>query len=183
MYPFKHLQDKSKEAEEWLISELKGIRTGRATPTLLDGVRAEVYGSRMPLNQVASIGTEDPRTLRVVPFDRGTLKDIERAISNADLGVGTAADDRGIRVIFPELTADRRTQLMKIAKTRMEDARVRMRGIRDEVWSDIQKQERDGLISEDVKFNAKEQMEKIVSETQKKFEDLLKKKEEEITGQ
>lgn len=183
MYPFKHLQDKSKEAEEWLVSELKGIRTGRATPTLLDGVRAEVYGSRMPLNQVASIGTEDPRTLRVVPFDKSTLKDIERAISNADLGVGTAADDRGIRVIFPELTADRRTQLMKIAKTRMEDARVRMRGIRDEVWSDIQKQERDGLISEDVKFKAKEQMEKIVSETQKKFEELLKKKEEEIAGQ
>ncbi|MFM2414539.1 MAG: hypothetical protein RI911_232, partial [Candidatus Parcubacteria bacterium] len=147
-----------------------------------DGVRAEVYGSRMPLNQVATIGTEDPRTLRVIPFDKGTLKDIERAISQADLGVGTAADDRGIRVIFPELTADRRTQLMKIAKSRMEDARVRMRGLRDEVWGDIQKQERDGLLSEDAKFKAKEQMEKIVSETNKKFEEHLKKKEEEVQG-
>jgi ribosome recycling factor len=136
----------------------------------------------MPLNQVATIGTEDPRTLRVIPFDKGTLKDIERAISQADLGVGTAADDRGIRVIFPELTADRRTQLMKIAKSRMEDARVRMRGLRDEVWGDIQKQERDGLLSEDAKFKAKEQMEKIVSETNKKFEEHLKKKEEEVQG-
>jgi ribosome recycling factor len=181
-YSFTHLQKKAKDAEEWLAAELKGVRTGRATPTLLDGVRIEAYGSRMPINQVANITVEDPRTLRVIPFDRATLKDVERGISQADLGVGTAADDRGIRVIFPELTADRRAQLMKIAKSRMEEARISMRSARDEVWSDIQKQERDGLISEDEKFRAKEQMEKIVTETNKKFEEQLKKKEQEITS-
>lgn len=183
MYNFTHLKDQVTQVKEWLTLELAGIRTGRATPTLLDAVKVDAYGSKMPLNQVANIGTEDPRTLRVVPFDIGLTKDIEKAITAADLGVGTVSDGKSVRVTFPALTEERREQLVRLAKQKMEEARVSVRGYRDEVWNDIQKQEKDGLISEDVKFKAKDDMQKIVDDTNKALEDIFKKKEQEVTTQ
>ena len=101
MYDFSKLKSAIKETDEHLVRELAGVRTGRASPSLLDGVKAEAYGARTPLAQLANISIEDARTLRVIPRDKSLSKPIEKAVVEADLGVGTAVDDMGLRVTFP----------------------------------------------------------------------------------
>src|SRR3989344_6688170 len=114
-YDFTSLKNKIKETEEWLARELSGVRTGRATPTLLDAVKPEAYGTRTALRELANISVEDARTLLVMPWDATLVRVIEKGITDANLGVGVATDDQGLRVTFPELTAERRIQLTKIA--------------------------------------------------------------------
>jgi ribosome recycling factor len=179
-YNFAVLIKKIAETEEWFKNELTSVRTGRATPTLLDSVKVDAYGSKMPINQVANIGVEDPRVLRVVPFDAGLAKDVEKGIAAADLGVGIMSDGKTIRVSFPVLTTERREQLMRLAKQKMEDARISLRKARDEAWSEIQAQEKEGLLTEDDKFIGKEKMQEHIDAGNKKLEELLEKKEEEI---
>lgn len=181
-YNFNDLKKKVKETGEWLSKEYGGIRTGRATPILLDTVYAEAYGSKMPVNQLASVSVEDARTLRISPWDTSVSKDIEKGIMLADLGVSVSIDDSGLRVIFPDLTSERRTQLTKIAKQKLEDARITLRGAREETWSDIQKKEKDGEMSEDDKFRAKEDMQKIIDEGNRSLEEIFDKKEKEISS-
>lgn len=180
MYDFSELKKQLEEPQEWLRKEYQGLRTGRATPTLLDSIQVESYGSRMPINQVANIGVEDARTLRVSPWDTSNIKEIEKAITAADLGVGLSTDSAGVRVSFPELTADRREGLIKMAKSRLEDARQSVRGVREEAWSAIQAQEKEGEISEDEKFRAKDELQKYVDSANAALESLCAKKEEEI---
>ncbi|OGG54732.1 ribosome recycling factor [Candidatus Kaiserbacteria bacterium RIFCSPHIGHO2_02_FULL_49_11] len=179
-YDFSPLKKKVADTEEWLKKEYQGIRTGRATPTLLDGVLVESYGSRMPLIQVGSVSVEDARTIRIAPWDQSQIKAIEKGVTDANLGVGVSADERGVRVTFPELTSERRGALMKIAKDKLEDARVSLRGERDRVWSDIQKKEKESEISEDEKFRYKDEMQKLVDEGNKKLDILAEKKRAEI---
>ena len=136
----------------------------------------------MPISQVASLSTEDARTLRITPWDASQVKEIERAITLANLGVSSAVDDKGLRVFFPELTSERREQLLKISKQKLEEARVALRGERDKVWSDIQAKEKDGKLSEDEKFRAKDEMQKLVDEGNKKLEELAERKEKEISS-
>src|SRR3989338_1176912 len=181
-YDFKQLKTNIAATHEWLVKEMSGIRTGRATPPLLDGVQVEAYGARMPISQVASLSTEDARTLRITPWDASQVKEIERAITLANLGVSSAVDDKGLRVFFPELTSERREQLLKISKQKLEEARVALRGERDKVWSDIQAKEKDGKLSEDEKFRAKDEMQKLVDEGNKKLEELAERKEKEISS-
>lgn len=181
-YDFKTLKERLKGTEDWMVKEMGGIRTGRATPVLLDGVLVESYGTRMPISQLASLSTEDARTLRVVPWNAGQVKDIERAITLANLGVSSSVDEKGLRIFFPELTSERREQLKKIAKQKLEEARVALRGERDKVWGDIQSKEKDGKLSEDEKFRAKDEMQKLVDETNKKLEELAERKEKEISS-
>jgi len=180
-YDFKNLKEKISETEAWLTEEYFGIRTGRATPALLDSVRIEAYGSKMPLNQLANIAVEDARTLRITPYDASVAKDIERSISQSDLGVSVGADERGVRVFFPELTSERREQLMKLVNQKLEDARVSIKKLREETWEDIQKQEKEKTISEDEKFRAKDDMQKLIDEANKKLEAIAEKKEQEIS--
>src|SRR5262245_37267880 len=161
-YDFKPLDMKLAGAKDWLSREYQGLRTGRATPAILDGVSVQAYGSMMPLKQVATIGIEDARSLRVQAFDPGIIKDIEKAISAADLGVGVGSDASGVRVTFPDLTSERREQLIKLAKGKLEDARTTVRQSRDECWKDIQEQEKDKTITEDDKFRLKDEMQKKV---------------------
>ncbi|MDP3734941.1 MAG: ribosome-recycling factor [bacterium] len=179
-YDFKELKDSLREAEEWLVREFGGIRTGRAAPALLDSVIVEAYGAKMSLRDLASTTTEDARTLCVAPYDVSTVRAIERAIRAANLGVSVIADERGVRVAFPELTAERRTLLMKLSRGKLEEARIRSRSARDSAWSDIQKRERDGEMGEDDKFRAKEEMEKLVQEGNRALEACFGKKEREI---
>lgn len=180
MYDFKEIQTKITEGEEWLRKEYQGLRTGRATPTLLDAIQVESYGSRMPLNQVANIGVEDARTLRITPWDASQIKEIEKAITNANFGVGVATDEKGIRISFPELTSDRRESIIKIAKEKLEDARQSLRGFREDTWGEIQDKEKAGEVSEDEKFTAKEELQKHVDTGNSALEELFKKKEAEI---
>ncbi len=165
---------------DWLVGEYTGIRTGQATPALLDSVKVESYGSMMPINQVASLSIEDARTLRISPWDSSLVKTLETAIRNADLGVSVVADSSGIRVLFPELTGDRRAQLLKLAKSKLEDARVRVRSARDEMMKLLDKQEKDGEFSEDEKFAKKDAVQKKVDEANRTLEALCSKKELEI---
>jgi ribosome recycling factor len=181
-YNFTDLKNKIKQTEEWLKKEFSSIRTGRATPNLLDSVLVEAYGSKMAINQVAAVTTEDARTVRVSPYDIGQTKAIEKAIGMANLGVSAVGDEKGVRVMFPELTAERREALIKVAKQKLEDARVSLRKERDHVWNDIQKKEKDGGVTEDEKFRLKNDMQKMIDETNKKLDESLAKKEKEITS-
>lgn len=173
-------EKRSKELQEWLRQEFTGIRTGQAAPALLDSVKVESYGAVVPLQQVGSIGIEDARTLRVSPWDVGAIKSIETAINDSDLGVSVATDSQGLRVIFPELTADRRQQLLRLAKAKHEEARVSLRSARDEAMKEIDKAEKDGDISEDEKFTKRESLQKKVDAVNIALDEMLKEKEAEI---
>lgn len=181
-YDFSSLKTKITDTESWLQKEFQGIRTGRAAPALLDGVLVESFGARVPLNQVGSVGVEGARTLRVSVWNADQVKDVEKAITDSDLGVGVSSDEKGVRVTFPELTAERRATLIKLAKDKLEEARVSLRGIRDDVWNDIQKKEKDGEITEDEKFRFKEEMQKMIDEANKALDASMTKKEEEIAS-
>ena len=177
MYNVKQFNDESKQIEEWLSQEYSQIHTGRAAPSLLDGVRVESYGAYQPLKNVASINIEDPKTLRISPWDKGQIKDIERALYASDLGFSIAVDDQGIRVIVPMLTTERRGQLVKLAKEKMEEAKIRVRQSRE----DMQNVFKELKLPEDVFRNAKEDLQKKVDETNNTLESLFKKKEGDIT--
>lgn len=165
---------------EWLTGEFAGVRTGQATPTLLDSIKVESYGSLMSINQVASLSIEDARTIRISPWDSTLVKTLETTIRTADLGVSVVADSAGLRVIFPELTGDRRVQLLKLAKSKHEDARVSLRGLRDEAMKQIEKLEKEGGMGEDEKFAKKDGIQKLVDTTNRTLDMLYAKKELEI---
>jgi len=179
-YDFSSLEGKLAGAKEWLSREYQGLRTGRATPAILDSIKVSAYGSMMPLNQVATIRIEGARSLVVQAFDSSVIKDIERAIADADLGVGTGSDAAGVRVSFPELTSERREQLIKLAKGKLEESRTTVRLARDECWKDIQEKEKASEITEDDKFRLKEEMQKKVDETNEALEKTFEKKETEM---
>lgn len=179
-YDFSELKAKLADAKEWLAQEYQGLRTGRATPALLDIVQVQAYGSLTPMKQVASVSVEDPRTLRISPYDAALTKDIERAVAAADLGVSTSVADTSIRVSFPELTAERREEIIRVAKHKLEEARQTVRGARDETWSDIQQKERDGELTEDDKYLLKDKLQEHVDEANSALENLFEKKEKEI---
>jgi ribosome recycling factor len=180
-YDFSELDAHIKETEEWLTREFGGIRTGRATPVILDSVKAEAYGSRTPINQIASISIEDSRTLRVVPWDKDLNKAIEKAIQEADLGISVATDDQGLRVIFPELTAERRTMLMKVANEKMEQAKVTLRGHRSDAIKQLEADEKEGGMGKDDVTRYKEDIQKKIDAGNALLEAQAKKKHEEIS--
>ena len=176
------IKSKLDELGTWLSGEYAAIRTGQATPALLDSIKVESYGSMMPLNQVGSIGVEDARTLRIAPWDVSQIAMIEQALQEANLGVSVATDSAGVRAIFPELTSERREQLLKLAKSKLEDARIRVRGVRDEVMKTLDKLEKDGECSEDEKFAKKEAIQDEVEVANKSFDTLFQKKETELAS-
>ena len=181
-YDFKPFEKRLKEIEERAGKELGAIRTGRAAPAILDGIMVESYGARVPINQVAAVSVDDARSIKITPWDASLGKEIEKAITVANLGVSVSAGEGGVRVTFPELTGESRERLVKIAKERIEEMRTSLRVARDEVWNDIQKQEKDKLMTEDEKFRAKDEMQKRVDATNKNFEGMLERKEKEITS-
>ena len=176
MYTLDQFKKEGKETEEWLSKEYSQLHTGRATPLLLDGVQVESYGSFQPLKNVASISIEDPKTLRVVAWDKSTIKDIERSLHSANLGFSIAVDDSGIRVIIPALTTESRERIVKIAKERFEDARITIRKARESMLSLLKGQS----LPEDTDRKAKEELQKLVDMSNSALEALFKKKEGEV---
>ena len=174
-------KQKLKEATDWLQKEFTGIRTGQATPALLDGIKVESYGTFMPIVQIGSVGIEDARTIRIAPWDLSQVPAIERAIREADLGVSVSSDSMGLRVIFPELTSERRVQLIKLAKSKLEDARVTVRAMRDEIIKEIEAKRKTNEISEDDKFFLKDKVQKAVDNSNRNLELLFTQKEAEIS--
>lgn len=179
-YDFSPLKTKIKETGEWLTRELAGVRTGRATPTLLDGVKPEAYGTRTPLTQLASVSVDDARTLRIIPWDPSLTKAIEKGIVDADLGVSPSTDDQGLRVTFPELTAERRIQLLKIAGDKTEQARTTLRSHRTEAMKALAAAEKAGGMGEDEIKRLKGEIQKLIDMGTVTIAGILKKKETEI---
>jgi ribosome recycling factor len=180
MYNFKNLQNNIQETESWLSGELAGIRTGRAAISFLDPVLVDAYGSKMPLKEVSSISIEGPKSIRLEPWDKGLIKAIEKSLQAASLGVSVNVDDRGLRVIFPDLTSERRQELSKLAGAKLEEARVRLRSHREKEWNEIQAKEKEGGMGEDDKFRLKDEMQKYIDEANNRFEGLADKKKTEI---
>lgn len=179
-YSFDTFNKGAKETVEWLTKEFSGIRTGRATPAILDGISVESYGTRMSLREIGSVGAEDARTLRISLWDSSQVKSVEKAIIDANLGLSVVTDDKGIRVVFPELTAERREQLTKLAKGKLEDARVAIRKARDEANKELDGAKKAGEMGEDDAFRAKADLQKRVDEANNALEALFEKKESEL---
>ena len=163
-----------KKVEEWLSKEYSQVHTGKATPMVLDSVMVESYGSRMPIKNVAGISIEDAKTLRVAPWDKNQIKDIESAIMASNLRLSVVSDSDGVRVIFPMLTTENRTKLAKILKEKLEDARI---SVRQERGSEMDSLED---LSEDEMKRAKDDIQKCVDESNKNLEAIFAKKETEI---
>jgi ribosome recycling factor len=180
-YDFSKLKTHIKETEEWLARELSAVRTGRATPSLLDGVKPEAYGTRTSLRELASVSVEDARTLRIIPWDMSVVKAIEKGITDADLGVGVSTDDQGIRVSFPELTSERRAQLSKIAGDKTEQAKVTLRSHRTEALKELDVAENAGGMGEDEVKRLKAEVQKLIDASNESLAAVLGRKETEIT--
>lgn len=174
------ISSKLQEAKEWLQKEFAGIRSGQASPMLLDGVRVPSYGALVPLNQVGSVNVEDARTLRISVWDTDGIAGVEQAIRDADFGVSVMSDSGGLRIIFPELTAERRTQLLKLAKSKLEDSRITVRSIRDDAMKHIDKELKDGNISEDDRFAQKEGVQEDVDKINRELDVIYSQKEAEL---
>ncbi len=177
---FKQFTTELDAIAEWLKKEYQSIRTGMASPAVLDGVRVDAYGTQTPVNQVASISIEGAKSLLISPYDKSLMKHIEKAIIDANLGVSVVGSDAGVRVSFPDLTAERREMLGKLAKQKLEDARVSVRQERDKVWNEIQSKEKEGDLTEDDRYSFKAEMEEKVKEFTTGLEEIFKNKQEEI---
>jgi ribosome recycling factor len=167
--------DKSVESTH---GELNSIRTGRASAALLDRVQVDYYGQKTPLKQLATINVPEPRMLTVQPFDPNALKEIERAIQESDLGLNPSNDGKIIRLPIPQLTEERRQELVKVARQIAEEGRVAVRNVRRDVIHHLKEEQN---VSSDEEHRAEERVQKLTDDHVHKIDDLLKRKEAEIT--
>jgi ribosome recycling factor len=167
-------------ALEALRKEFGGLRTGRASVHLLDQVVVQAYGSSMPLNQVGNVNVPEPRMITVQVWDRGLVREVEKAIRDGGLGLNPASDGQLVRVPIPELSQERRTELSKIAHKYAEQARVAVRNVRRDGMEMLKKQEKDGKISQDEHKGLHDQVQKLTDEHIKKVDEALAAKEKEI---
>jgi ribosome recycling factor len=178
-----NVEDARKRMEEALEAvrrEFATVRTGKATPALLDTVRVDAYGAKMPLNQVATVSTPEPSMLVVQPFDKSLLGEIERGIQSADLGLNPANDGNIIRVPIPPLNEERRKEYVKLLHKMAEEGRISIRHARRTVREDIQQLVKDHEIGEDEGRRREDALDKVTQDYSEKIDDLLKKKEEEV---
>lgn len=173
-------QEHMDKSLEHLVSELKSIRAGRATPSMLENVRVDYYGTQTPLNQVASVNAPQPDLLVVQPWDRNVLAEIEKAIQTANLGLNPSNDGSMIRLPVPPLSEERRIDLAKSAKTRGEDAKVAIRNIRRHSKDHLHKTQKEENLQEDMGHEADEVLQKLTDEYTDKVDAMLKRKENEI---
>lgn len=163
-----------------LAQELAKLRTGRASPALLDGVKVDYYGSTLPLNQVATVSIPEPRLIIIQPWDKTNLGEIEKAIHKSAIGLTPDNDGNVIRLSIPPLTTERREELVKLTQKLGEDTKVAIRNVRREANTEIKKEEKNKNISEDTSFQTQEEVQKITNEFTKKVDEILRKKEKEI---
>ncbi len=167
-------------AVEALRRDFSSVRTGKASPALLDIVRVEAYGSQVPLNQVATVSAPEPRLLVVQPWDRGMLGPIEKAIQVSDLGLNPANDGKIIRVPVPALTEERRREYVKLLNKMAEEGRVSVRHARKEANDEIKRRQKDGDLSEDDARREQDEIQKLTDRYIQQLEELLRHKEAEV---
>ena len=177
---FKDYGRRMDKALDHLAEEFGAVRAGRANPKVLDRITVEYYGSETPLNGVATISTPDARTLVISPWDNKLLKDIQKAIQISDLGINPQNDGKVIRLVFPQLTEERRKDLTKQVKKYAEDAKVAMRNIRRDGMDYIKKMKKDSAITEDEQKKAEKDLQDILDKYIKKADEALAAKEKEL---
>ncbi|SDY90884.1 ribosome recycling factor [Tindallia californiensis] len=176
----KAIEEKMSKTVNVVNDEFKSIRAGRANPAMLDRITVEYYGAVVPLNQVATISTPEPRMISIQPFDVSSLKEIEKAIQKSDLGINPSTDGKIIRLIIPQLTEERRKDLIKIVKAKAEEGRVAIRNERRWGNDSLKKMEKDGELTEDDLKQAQDEVQKLTDAYIQKIENLLVTKEKEI---
>jgi ribosome recycling factor len=169
--------DKSVEATQ---HEFNTVRTGRASAALLDRISIDYYGTATPLKQLATINVPEPRLLTIQPFDPSSIKSIERSIQESDLGLTPSNDGKIVRLPIPQLTEERRKELVKVIRHLAEEGRVAVRNVRRDVMHDLKELVRDGDVGDDEERRAEDRVQKITDDHVHKIDDLLKKKEAEI---
>lgn len=176
----KNAKDEMDKVIDALKKQLATIRTGRANPAMLDGVRVDYYDTPTPLNQLATVSAQDARMLVIKPFDKKALKDIERAIVEANLGFNPTNDGDFIRCIMPPLSGDRRKEYVKMAKGKGEDAKVAIRNNRRDANESVKEALDESLITQDEEKKGKEQVQALTDQFIKNIDELIVKKEKEI---
>ena len=162
---------------EYFVKDISSVHTGVANPNVLDGCMVYIYESKMPINHLASISIEDSKTLLISPFDKTSVKSIEQAINDSDLGLSVSSGSDGVRVSFPALTSERRVQYVKIIKDKLEDARVKVRSERDVYKKEIENNSKNGIISKDEESRELDNMQLMVNNTNNKLDQIFKDKE------
>jgi ribosome recycling factor len=161
--------------------ELATIRSGRASPTLLNRITVDYYGTQVPLNQIANLSVPEPRLLVVSPYDKNSVSAIEKAILSSDLGITPNNDGNVIRLAFPQLTEDRRKELVKVAHVRAEEGRVAIRNVRRHAKEHLEKLKKDGTLSEDEERSAEKDLQKLTDKYVSEVDENLKRKESELS--
>lgn len=174
------LKKKMGKTVEAVRSEFASIRTGRASPALLDSIYVDYYGAHSPLSAVANIGVPEPRLLVITPWEKKMVGEIEKAILKSDLGLTPVSDGKVIRLPIPSLTEERRKDLVKLVRKLTEEGRVSLRNIRREANEDIKKAEKSGELPEDDSHKLHLEIQKITDDYIKKLDELVQKKEEEV---
>ena len=177
---FKEYERRMGKAVDHLLEEFGAVRAGRANAKVLDRITVEYYGSETPLNGVATISTPDARTLVIQPWDTKLLKDIQKAIQTSELGINPQNDGRVIRLVFPQLTEDRRKDLVKQVKKYAEDAKVAMRNIRRDGMDYVKKLKKNSEITEDEQKKAEKDLQDMLDKYTKKADEALAAKEKEL---
>ena len=177
---YNEYEDKMKKTIEVLQNQYSAIRAGRANPAILDQVKVEYYGTPTPINQIASVGTPDPRTLVIQPWDASSLKLIEKAIMTSELGINPANDGRVIRLVFPQPTEERRKELIKQISKNAEESKVAIRNIRREAVETFKAQKKKGEITEDDLTDTEKDIQKLTDNYIKEIDKVAEKKEKEI---
>lgn len=165
---------------EYLKTDINTLRTGRIAPSVVEKVKVEAYGTTSELLQLAAISSPEPQTIVIKPWDRGVLKDIERAIQVADLNINPVVDGDLIRLNFPPLTEERRKELVKVLHKKLEEARITLRGQREKVREEVMNKEKNKEMSEDEKFQALKDLDTITKEYNDLIKEIGDKKEQEI---
>jgi len=163
--------------------ELRGLRTGRATPALLDSIKVEYYGSPTPIKQLAQVSTPDPQQIVVRPFDAGALKDIEKAIRSSNLGLAPNSDGKIIRLTVPPMSGEQRQKMVTLIKKRAEETKVSCRNVRRDANKGLEASEKDGDLTEDDLEKGKEQVQNLLKSFEDKVQELADKKSKEVMEQ
>lgn len=173
-------EEQMKKTITYLKEDLASIRAGKANPKLVDKLQVSYYGAMTPLNQIANISVPDPRTIAIQPWDASSIKDIVKAITSSELGINPTNDGKIIRLVIPQLTEERRRDILKIAKKETENAKVALRNIRRDGIEAIKKMEKSSEITEDDLKKGEDDMQKLTDKYIKNVDDIYKEKEKEI---
>jgi ribosome recycling factor len=177
---FTHGREKMGKAVAHVQSEFSTIRTGRASPALVEKLKVDYYGTEVPLQQLAGFSVPEARLLVITPYDKGSLKAVEKAIQNSDLGINPNNDGQVIRLNFPPLTQERRKELVRVVKHMAEEGRVAVRNLRRSVRHDLEALEKDGDISSDELERAEKELERVTHDYVAEIDRMLHHKEQEL---